>query len=767
MRMLPPLKSFGLANRVGLKILLVSTALALGLACRDSARAKAHVDKGNQYLERNLFTEAANEYQEAVRIAPDFAEAHYRLGLVEVQREHPAAAMKSFSRAVDLDPRNQDARVRLGNLLVASTQYSEAREQAEAVLRENRLSAAGHHLLGQVALHQMQYIEAENELRRAIELAPRDPQAYADLGLTQLLDAEYGAAEKSFQTAVEIMPDDPQTFINLSNFYKGRDERDRAEHVLREGMTRNATATELAIALASLYVENAHWQDAKPILDKLETDQHDFPSGRRGVAEFFLAQGDATAALDRFRALVTTNDHDLSAAKKVAECYLQLSRWQDANDWIEQRDSGQRDLDFQLLRARSDLGALRLQDARSELQKLLRDSPDVPALYYYLAQVYVRQEETGQAQQAFAQALRVQPGYVPALLGLANISLQQNDSDGALRYASQVIATSFWLADAHAAAGSAYLIRGDADQAKRAFELAAGLNARNPEIQERLGRVYTDQKAYSEAEQAYERSLTLAPDYAPALNGLADLLVKEGNPTQAVTRLGRQIALRRNSYQLQVAKAEFCISRTDWSCAERSYAEALRLNPYYINGYLALAHIYAATGRSDATIREYEAARGKFPEYLPTYILLSQVYEYLGNPDRAEQICREALKIDPNFYLALSNLARLYVEHGGPLADALELAQRAKSQQPEDPNVNDTLGWTYYKQGMYHLAAPVLEAAVAKSPQVAKFQFHLGLVYVAVGQTDQARSSLQTALNLGLSADQARSAQEALRKIGP
>src|SRR4029077_1986308 len=134
-----------------------------------------------------------------------------------------------------------------------------------------------------------------------------------------------------------------------------------------------------------------------------------------------------------------------------------------------------------------------------ELQSLVKDSPDLPEVYYYLAQVYIGQEEPGPAQQAYTEALRAQPGYLPALLGLGNIALQQKDSNAALQDASRVIATSFWLADAHLLAGSAYLQRGDTDQAQRAFELAAGLNPRSPEAQERLGEVLKTKENYAEA----------------------------------------------------------------------------------------------------------------------------------------------------------------------------------------------------------------------------------------------------------------------------
>jgi tetratricopeptide (TPR) repeat protein len=753
-----------LGNSIPLFLLLAATLAASG--CRSTVRAREHTEKGNQYFAQKQFSAAESEYRQAIQISPDFAEAYYRLGLLQIQQEHPTAASQSFAHAVDLDPHNLNARLRLGDLLVSSTQYAEARQQAEAVLQRDGRNAGAHRLLAQVSLHQMQYVSAENELQQAIVIDPHDPQTYEALGLAQLLDAEYGAAEKSFQTAVDLKPDDPQTYINLASFYKGQNAANRAEQVLQQGMARDPRAVELPIALAGLYVERNREADAKRVLDQVEGDAGDYPDGRGAVANFYLDSGDATAALERFRALVSQNENDQAAAKKVAECYLQLKRWQDAEQWIDQGDKDHKDVDFRLLRARSDLGALRLREAAAELEGLIKDSPDLPAVYFYLAQVNLAEEQRVQAQQALMDALRVQPGYLPALLGLGNISLQQNNAALALAYASQVIATSFWVGDAHVIAGSSYLLQDDLNQAQRAFELAAGLNPHSPAAEERLGRVLAMRGKPADAEKAYESSLALDPDYAAALSGLAETLEKEGKTKQASARLDRQIAAQPKAFQLYVAKAEFCITQKDWACAEHSYQQTLAINPYYVNGYLALAHIYAATNRPQQMIQAYAAARSKFPQYLPTYILLAQVYEYVGNVEAARQTYQDALKVDPSSYQSMTGLAEIYADHGGSLSDALELAQKAKATQPDDPGVNDTLGWIYYKQGLYRSAVPALEAAVAKNPQVAKFQFHLGMAYLAAGQPAQAHSSLQMALQAGLSGEDARSAQEALQKTG-
>lgn len=766
MRSLPRISALRWASaqvKTSIVFLLVGILSTLS-ACHSSARAKEHVALGNKFLDQKQVTEAEREYKQAIEIDPDLADGYYRLGILQVEEEHPSAATKSFARAIELDPKNADARLRLGLLLVSSTQYADARKQAEAVLAADSTNAGAHRLLGQIALQQTQYVAAEQELREAINLAPRDPRAYEDLGLAQLLDSENGAAEKSFQTAVDVKPDDPLTYTNLADFYKSQNTQDRAEQVLRQGMAKNPRAVELPIALAGLFVEHGRLPDAKRVLDQIEADPNDYPDGRRVVADFYLTSGDAAGALQRFQALVQQNPQDQSAAKKVAECYLRLSQWTQANDWIDQHD--RKDPEFRLLSARSDLGALKLKDAAGELQGLVQDSPDLPAVFYYLAQVRVQQEQPAAAQQAYNDALRAQPGYLPAILGLGNISLQQGLAQAALNYASEAIAASFWLADAHLLAGSAYLLGGDRDQAQRAFELAVGLNPRSPEAQERLGKVLGERGVYPDAEKAFENSLVLKPDYAPAINGLAELLLKQGKTRQAAERIDRQIAAQPRSYELQVAKAEFCITQKDWPCAERSYKQALALNSYYVNGYLALAHVYAAMNRGDAMIQEYEAARTKFPDYLPTYILLGRVYAFVKKIDKAQQTYQAALQVDPNFYLAQIDLARLYADNGGSLADALELAQKAKASQPDDPNVNDTLGWIYYKQGLYQSAIPVLEAAVARVPKVAEFQYHLGLAYLAAGQPAQAHTSLQTALTLGLGTDDARDAQAALAKTG-
>ena len=58
-----------------LVVLALPAILGLLPACRSTARAREHVEKGNQYFAQKQFTLANNEYRQAIQIYPDFADA--------------------------------------------------------------------------------------------------------------------------------------------------------------------------------------------------------------------------------------------------------------------------------------------------------------------------------------------------------------------------------------------------------------------------------------------------------------------------------------------------------------------------------------------------------------------------------------------------------------------------------------------------------------------------------------------------------------------
>jgi len=106
--------------------------------------------------------------------------------------------------------------------------------------------------------------------------------------------------------------------------------------------------------------------------------------------------------------------------------------------------------------------------------------------------------------------------------------------------------------------------------------------------------------------------------------------------------------------------------------------------------------------------------------------------------------------------LAANNLAALYADHGkGNAEEAMRLAQDVARRFPAEPGFADTLGWVYYRKGLYRDAVEQLQRAVVgaakRNADNSLYRWHLG---AALAKSDRpgdraaARRELQKALEL-------------------
>ena len=103
------------------------------------------------------------------------------------------------------------------------------------------------------------------------------------------------------------------------------------------------------------------------------------------------------------------------------------------------------------------------------------------------------------------------------------------------------------------------------------------------------------------------------------------------------------------------------------------------------------------------------------------------------------------------------------LEHGGSVNVALTLAQTARRGLPDLPNSADTLGWAYYHDGAFSVAAPLLEDAVV--PGNLAYRYHLGLTYQKLNETVQARSQFDKIIDLDPKSPFAEQARQALSNL--
>jgi Flp pilus assembly protein TadD len=128
---------------------------------------------------------------------------------------------------------------------------------------------------------------------------------------------------------------------------------------------------------------------------------------------------------------------------------------------------------------------------------------------------------------------------------------------------------------------------------------------------------------------------------------------------------------------------------------------------------------------------------------------LSALYGAQKQWRKAIEEMENAVRVLPEQWSLTNDLAYLLSEYGDGKKDlerALALAEKAKTLNPESPNVFDTLGWINYRKGDANKALEWLAKAQAKASNNPVFNYHLGMAYIRTGNDGKAKEYLQTAL---------------------
>ncbi|HYV61628.1 MAG TPA: tetratricopeptide repeat protein, partial [Bryobacteraceae bacterium] len=125
---------------------------------------------------------------------------------------------------------------------------------------------------------------------------------------------------------------------------------------------------------------------------------------------------------------------------------------------------------------------------------------------------------------------------------------------------------------------------------------------------------------------------------------------------------------------------------------------------------------------------------------------IALLMENTGKRDQAKPIYEQILKLEPDHFVALNNLAYIKAEEGTDLDQALAMAQRAIQKYPSAHEISDTLGWIYIKKNLSEDAVRVFSELVKNAPTNPTFRFHYAMALQQKGDKPRARKELEEAL---------------------
>ena len=197
-------------------------------ATTEGARGEAlsYLEKGREFYRNDEDNRAAEAFEQAIKLDPNLAEAHFRLALTN-----------------DI----------LGNEKEAAQGYNTAVEAYKKYLAdpEHSKDAEAHYNLGQTYAGLHLYSEAVKEYRLATRVKDNDPAIYYDLGRALMKMALYDEAAEAFAKSIDLDPENYRAEDELSEAREGSKRikvgRKHQEELLKKQKEENVNAQEQVV----------------------------------------------------------------------------------------------------------------------------------------------------------------------------------------------------------------------------------------------------------------------------------------------------------------------------------------------------------------------------------------------------------------------------------------------------------------------------------------------------------------------------------------
>ena len=713
--------------------------------CHSSPQASEmkFLKRGEALASKKDYSRALLEFRNASEVMPKDAEPFYQMGLASLASADITEAARAFRKAIELNPAHAGAQLKLAEMMVNTRNRSlveEAAKRLETILANAPDNSEASDTLAIAEWKLGQSEDAARRLEETLQKFPAHLQSSVALARVKLSRHDLAGAQMVLQQAVTSAPQSPQAALALGQLYWISKQPEKAEALMARVLQLDSRNGPALLGLATIQVSGHRTEEAEQTFQRLSTlpDKEYKPLH----AQFLFQTGKRDAALTEFVKLAKEDPSDRTARSRLLSVYVAMGKMPEAEHLLAAAlKENPKDSDALFQRAELYLKSGNVAGAKDDLRQVLHFQTDSAQAHYALAEVY-RAEGSLQSRQEFDEALRLNPGMLPARLALARSFTASNEPKSALQILDATPETQKNVLGVITERNWALFAAGNLKEMRTTLDGALKV-AKVPELLLQDAILKMREADYVGARVVADEILGRNPEEIRAARIVADSYFAQKEPLKAMSRLTELAQGHPKSAPLQSLLGQYQMRTGKLQDARKSLEAAKAADPNFVKPELLLAELDRAENHSDTARQHLAAVLAMEPKNMRALLMLGEMEGNAGN--RAEAIARyrAAIEIDSNNLFALNNLAySLALEDPD---EALKYAQQAGAIAPDNAAVQDTLGWIYYRKGIYSAAADHLKTAVAKEPTPRR-QFHLGMSYLKAGNRDLGQKALAVAL---------------------
>lgn len=748
-----------------LAAVLTFAVLVSGCQTDPEAQKQKYLRNGDRLAAEKNFQAAIVEYRNAIRLDDRFGLARYKLGRAYGQVQNWQRARAEFVRAADLLPDDIDAQLAAALALLQSGEFEDARTRAEAALTLDANSGDAHLVRGAAAAGMRDFDAAIKAFEEGLVVDPNRTELHVTLGNVRSIQGNAGEAEASFRRAVAVNPQSVSARLALANFYWSFGRPKDAEQAITDALKIEPANGAANRALASFHIANKQPAAAEQPLRRA-AEASDAPEPSLILSDYLVSEGrhdEAAAILDQ---LVARLGLFPAATSRRAAIDYQLGLRDRAHQRLDEVLAKQpKSAEILVLKGKWLLAEKNIDAAFALAQSAVAADRNFWPGHELLGSVHVVRHQWDEAIAAFTEAVRLDARAVYPQIALSELHLNQGKIDTGLSFAEDAVQSAPTSGLARFVLARSLVGKGDLKRARSELQPVLLGSPKVAQVHALLGTIEEREGNPAAAKAAYELALALDPKTHEAVSGMVRLDTAAKNIPRAVGRVQEYTNQAPDDPQAFYLAAQTYIVAGELSRAEAALRKCIELNVSFVQAHHRLGELYLEQQKVDEARKVYDRLIELRPNDVSAHSMIALLLHSQQRYGEAKRAYERILSIDPRALVAANNLAYLYANDGEKLDEALSLAQTAKNARPDDPDVNDTLGWVYYKRGLATLAIDPFEQSIKADPTNAVYHYHLGLAYAQMGESAKARRALEEALRVDPEFDGAADARKALADL--
>lgn len=244
---------------------LIFTALLVAASTMMMAQVESFrdlINKGINAQELNLYDRAETYYRQAFQIAPDSAEALFRLAMLQESGEFYYSALENFHTGllVISSLENSSGQIDLATVYehmaycaAEVKDFDVVNKYAQLAIESNLSSASAMASFALFYNHQENYMNALSWANKSIVADPKYARGYNVLGIINYSKGNDAEAIKQFRKSMTLDPKNADVYYNLGTMYCIRNNFESAIQNVKKGLVQAPKSHKLYMVLAWAY----------------------------------------------------------------------------------------------------------------------------------------------------------------------------------------------------------------------------------------------------------------------------------------------------------------------------------------------------------------------------------------------------------------------------------------------------------------------------------------------------------------------------------